>query len=308
VPDITTNPEGRYAPPCHDLVYRRFEQFGFPVVIDSNIIPDDDTTLFICSGMQRVKHRFLNPDGSKHGSLQSCVRTNDLELVGDGQHLTYFEMLGNFSFGGNDYQSSVELWHCLLSDLSIKVDSVHVHPDRPDHRELWTGRGYTVVPDSECVWSDGTIGGHCCEVYSRGLEIGNLVNTLGHSTDVGFGWERLHLILENKQNIHDTSLFQHHHPVVADHVRTLEVMRKNGIKPGCKGREFVCQRLLRRMLKYLDGSEKFIFGDWIEEQREKRRVTLDRARRMCKRHHDKSPDWWYSTCGLLPEEMEFLRD
>ena len=258
--------------------------------------------------MQRVKNRFLNPDGSKHGSLQSCVRTNDLELVGDGQHLTYFEMLGNFSFGGNDYEISVELWHCLLTDLAIKVDCIHVHPDRPDHKQLWVKRGYPVVDDPDCVWSDGNIGGHCCEVFSRGLEIGNLVNPLGHSTDVGFGWERLHLLVEQKQNIHDTSLFIRHHPVVADHVRTLEMMYRNGIKPGCKGREYICQRLLRRMLKYLDGTERFVFDDWLKEQEEKRRVTLYRAKRMWKRHKDKSPEWWYSTCGLLPEEMELLSD
>ena len=66
--------------------------------------------------MQQVKERFLHLDQSKYGSLQSCVRTNDLELVGDGIHLTYFEMLGNFSFGGNDYDLSVELWHSFLTD------------------------------------------------------------------------------------------------------------------------------------------------------------------------------------------------
>jgi hypothetical protein len=86
------------------------------------------------------------------------------------------------------------------------------------------------------------------------------------------------------------------------------MMYRNGIKPGCKGREYICQRLLRRMLKYLDGTERFVFDDWLKEQEEKRRVTLYRAKRMWKRHKDKSPEWWYSTCGLLPEEMELLSD
>src|SRR5580658_9182607 len=93
-----------------EICLKRFEILGFPLVTDTNVIPKDKTTLFVCSGMQQVKDRFETPDGSKYGSIQSCVRTNDLELVGDGSHLTYFEMIGNFSFGGNDYELSVELW------------------------------------------------------------------------------------------------------------------------------------------------------------------------------------------------------
>ena len=89
------------------LVQRRFEQFGFPLVVDRTIIPkDDDSTLFVCSGMQQVKRKFHDSEGDRHGSLQSCIRTDDIDLVGDGSNLTYFEMLGNFSFGGNDYATS----------------------------------------------------------------------------------------------------------------------------------------------------------------------------------------------------------
>lgn len=163
--------------PPSNLVSKHFEKFGFPFVIDKNIIPDDNTTLFVCSGMQRVKNKFINLDYTKHGSLQSCIRTNDLELVGDGTHLTYFEMLGNFSFGNNDYELSVELWHSLIKDLGIKIDNIHIHPDS-NHRELWIKRGYSVVNDQECQWSDGNIGGYCCEIYSRGIEINKRKETL----------------------------------------------------------------------------------------------------------------------------------
>ena len=48
--------------------------------------------------------RLRSPDGSAYGSLQCCVRTNDLDLVGDGTHLTSFGMLGNFSFNGPEYR------------------------------------------------------------------------------------------------------------------------------------------------------------------------------------------------------------
>jgi hypothetical protein len=65
----------------YPLNRRRFEEYGFPLYIDDRIIPEDKSTLFICSGMQRVGHKFTSPDGSVYGSLQSCVRTNDLGLA-----------------------------------------------------------------------------------------------------------------------------------------------------------------------------------------------------------------------------------
>lgn len=272
---------------------------------DDTIIPDDDTTLFVCSGMQRVSDRFLTPDGTKYGSLQSCIRTNDLELVGDGSHLTFFKMLGNFHFGG-DYDLSVELWHSILMDHNIPVDSIHCHPDNPGHHELWKRRGYSVVDDPECVWSNGTIGGYCCEVYSHGLEIGNLVNTLGNSVDVGFGWERLLQITENVSRVDQTSVFGNFHPIVSDHSRTIETLWRHGITPGCKGRNYVCRRLIRRMLPYLT-TERFVFQEWIESEREQMERRLVEGRKLWRKYPDKPPEWWWSTCGILPEEMKLLQ-
>src|SRR5690349_11933129 len=115
-----------------DVVRKHFELSGFPFVVDQHVIPEDETTLFICSGMQRLKPRFKEPDRSKYGSRQSCIRTSDLEHVGDRSHLTYFEMVGNFSFGGEDYDVSVELWDRILRELRVPVTHVNVHPSRVD--------------------------------------------------------------------------------------------------------------------------------------------------------------------------------
>lgn len=52
-----------------------------------------------------------------------------------------------------------------------------------------------VRPDIECIWSDGNIGGYCTEFYKNDIEIGNIVNTLGTCIDIGFGLERLLLVL-----------------------------------------------------------------------------------------------------------------
>lgn len=289
-----------------DLVRQRFERFGFPLVVDRTIIPEDQSTNFICSGMQQHKCRFSSPDGSKHGSLQSCVRTNDLELVGDGTHLTYFEMLGNFSFGGDDYEHSVELWHSLLSDLKIPVTHITVHPTQDHHEQLWRSKGYLVKPDGSCVWTDGNIGGYCCEVFVGDLEIGNLVNPLGHSTDVGFGFERIFQVLEGKQLVHETSLFrQDLDPVVSDHLRTLLVMRENDITPGGRGRRYICRRLVQRVMQRVDNLPEL--SDWLESEKENQVYRLKEGRRCWRKYKDRDEKFWWSTYGLTPEDLEELR-
>lgn len=278
-------------------------------MVNRRIIPENDnSTLFICSGMQPLKRRFRQPDSGRHGSLQSCIRTDDIEFVGDGSHLTYFEMVGNFSFGGKDYELSVELWHSILSDLRMPVTEIRVHPSRLDHQRLWVQRGYQVMPDESCVWSDGTIGGHCCEVYCGSLEIGNLVNPLEHSVDVGFGWERLHQVVEVKDRVDQTSLFDTTlHPLLSDHSRTITVLRQNGIEPGNKGRSYVCRRLLRRMLPLLPGNERFEFNEWLLRERELRERSLKEGRRLWRKHRSKPTSFWWETFGILPEEIDLLR-
>src|SRR5262249_45444966 len=148
------------------------------------------------------------------------------------------------------------------------ITSVHVHPDRIDHRRLWERYGYPVLDDPDCTWSDGEIGGECCEIYCGDLEIGNLVNPHGGSTDVGFGWERIVQVVEKVPRVDRSSLFrQDVHPIVADHTRTVQTLLENGVRPGNKHREYVCRRLLRHMLRYLDGSESFSFDEWLNEER-----------------------------------------
>ena len=100
-----------------EIIKKRFEENDIDFSINRNLIPPDNTTLFTTAGMQFFKDKFINSDNSVCGSLQSCLRTNDLDLVGDGVHLSYFEMIGNFSFGRNDYQNSIELWHSIITDL-----------------------------------------------------------------------------------------------------------------------------------------------------------------------------------------------
>jgi alanyl-tRNA synthetase len=297
-----------------DIIRRRLEAAGFPLQIGRGLIPppDDESTLFVSAGMQPVRPRFRRRDGGRAASLQSCLRLDDLELVGDGVHLTYFEMVGSFSFGDGEYGLGVELWDGILRELAAPVTHVTVHPDRPDHRRIWEGRGRTVVLDPDCVWSDGEIGGHCAEIFCGDVEIGTAVNPAPDMTDVGFGWERLHQVLEGVPSVFATSLFAAGcSPMVADHLRALEHLLESGVSPGNKGREYVFRKLARRMLREWRGTPAVspALAAILESERKRRDRVLERCGRLVRgrRWRDMPAEWWWDTHGLLPEELDLLR-
>ena len=73
----------------------------------SSLIPEDPSVLLTTAGMQQFKPYYTNDSDSMKdfkslntASVQKCFRTSDIDEVGDESHLTFFEMLGNFSFGG----------------------------------------------------------------------------------------------------------------------------------------------------------------------------------------------------------------
>ena len=210
-------------------------------------------------------------------------------------------MVGNFSFAGLPYDVSVEMWDRIVRELNLPITHVNVHSSRPDHKQLWVSKGYIVKEDDNCIWSDGEIGGYCCEMFIKDLEIGNLVNPMEHSTDVGFGLERIIQVMEQKDRIDETSIFGPGSPIVKDHRRSIESMISNGIKSHGKGRGNILKTLLRRLLPE---EGQFSFQEELEYERNCYNETLKTARKCWKKHKDKPNEWWQSTFGIGKENLE----
>jgi alanyl-tRNA synthetase len=161
-----------------------FQRHGHQIVRSSSLVPHDDPTLlFINAGMVQFKRVFLGEDQRGYvraTTSQKCVRAggkhNDLENVGyTARHHTFFEMLGNFSFGDYFKQRAVEFaWDLLTRGFNLPADKLWatIYLDDDEAYGLWrTGVG---LPDERIVrfgekdnfWSMGDTGpcGPCSEI------------------------------------------------------------------------------------------------------------------------------------------------
>ncbi len=108
-----------------------FQKHGHVVIPSAPLIPENDpSVLFTTAGMQPLVPYLLgetHPSGTKLTDYQKCVRTNDIEEVGDNRHLTYFEMLGNWSLGDYFKEESVQMsFDFLTQELNIPVEKLSV--------------------------------------------------------------------------------------------------------------------------------------------------------------------------------------
>ncbi len=164
--------------------------------------PDDRTVLLTTAGMQPLKPYFLGrepPPAPRLTSCQKCFRTPDIDKVGlTKRHLTFFEMLGNFSIGAYFKQGAIQLaWQLSLEVFDFDPDDIWVtvfagDPELglgPDEEatELWQSVGVpreriVQCPRSENFWEAGPVGpsGPCSELYiDRGLDFGTLEDLPG---------------------------------------------------------------------------------------------------------------------------------
>ena len=227
-----------------------FERQGHRKLPSSSLIPHEDpSVLLTTAGMQQFKPIFMGqaqPPAPRVTTVQKCFRTVDLEDVGDASHLTFFEMLGNFSFGDYFKEGAIELaWQYLTKELALDPTRLQptTHPTDDDAAALWakvsgrdvvrlednfwgpTGATGPCGPDSEVYFDLGPgLGcgrpdcypGHC----ERYLELWNLVFMQYEQlpdgvqvpldrtgVDTGMGLERLATVVNGVQSIHDTDIF-----------------------------------------------------------------------------------------------------
>jgi alanyl-tRNA synthetase len=167
-----------------------FEQRGHRVVASSPLVPHNDPTLlFTNAGMNQFKDALLGREDlgyKRAASAQRCVRAggkhNDLENVGyTARHHTFFEMLGNFSFGEYFKEETITwAWEFITGVLDLSKDRlwVTVHPSDVESRRLWEEKigvpHDRVIDLEENFWAMGDTGpcGPCTEIfYDHGPEV-----------------------------------------------------------------------------------------------------------------------------------------
>ena len=139
-------------------IRKRFLEFfkgrGHTIVSSSSLLPADPSVLFVTAGMQQFKEYFLetlSPYGDKAVSCQKCFRTSDIDEVGDGIHLTFLEMLGNFSFGSYYKEEAIKLaFEFLTKVCRLKKENLWITvfkgdntvPEDKESREIWKVLGF----------------------------------------------------------------------------------------------------------------------------------------------------------------------
>ena len=307
------------------------------------VVKDDPTLMFTNAGMNQFKEYFLGnktPKNKRVADTQKCLRVsgkhNDLEEVGiDTYHHTFFEMLGNWSFGDYFKEEAIAwAWEILTERYKIDPSILYVTIFEGDDSEglardmeaynLWK----KFVPEERILlgnkednfWEMGDQGpcGPCSEIHvdirseedkqkipgadlvnqdhPQVVEVWNLVfiefNRKADGSleqlpekhiDTGMGFERLCMVLQNKQSNYDTDVFtplireiealtkteygasletDRAIRVIADHVRTVYFAIADGQLPSNTGAGYVIRRILRRAIRYgftfLGQKESFI--------------------------------------------------
>lgn len=302
-----------------------FEERGHAVLPSAPLITSDEEsvtgkTLFVSAGMQPLVKYLLghpHPEGKRLVNVQKCVRTQDIDEVGDNTHDTFFEMLGNWSLGDYFKEEAIKWSFELLTDKEkgFGLDPKRLYitvfegdenaPRDTEAYEIWkkympenhiyfmsaksnwwsAGENGPCGPDTEMFYDiTGTLGDMTKEEYMKaddeqkvveiwndvfmeyekndGKVIGKLKNK---NVDTGAGLERLAMVLQNKNNIFETDLFEstmkrineispdgdiRSKRIVADHIRTAVFMIADGVVPSNTDRGYILRRIIRRAVWY----------------------------------------------------------
>jgi len=217
-----------------------FKRKDHMIVPSSSLLPTDPSVLLTTAGMQQFKDYYLgkpSPFGKNVASCQKCFRTTDIDEVGDERHLTFFEMLGNFSFGGYFKEDAIKMAleflikECNLSFEKMKFTYFKGDKEIPEDTESKKILSKLNVQKDKIVgmgrednfWGPTGLEGPCgptVEIHINGIEIWNLVfneyykDREGKFTflkqkgvDTGMGLERLAMIVQQKKNVFETDVF-----------------------------------------------------------------------------------------------------
>ena len=227
-----------------------YAQRGHKILPSASLVPEDPTVLLTIAGMLQFKPIFLGQrtaESPRATTSQKCIRTNDIENVGrTARHHTFFEMLGNFSFG--DYfkkQAIAWAWELSTEVFGLPASNLVVSVFREDDEAFAIWRDEIGIPgdriqrmgEADNFWQSGPTGpcGPCSEIYydfypERGDNIdleddtrfiefynlvfmqynkdaeGNLTPLQNQNIDTGMGLERMAQILQKVPNNYETDL------------------------------------------------------------------------------------------------------
>lgn len=302
-----------------------FEKRGHKVIPSASLVPaNDPSVLFNTAGMQPLVPYLLgepHPSGKRLVNFQKCVRTQDIDEIGDNTHVTFFEMLGNWSLGDYFKEDAIMWSYELLTSKSegFGLDASRLYitvfegdenaPKDEESAEFWEKAGISkkriyFVSAKSNWWSAGNSGpcGPDTEMFyditleglgdltkeqfieadskQKVVEIWNNVfmeyekrdgkvtgKLKNRNVDTGMGLERVAMVLQNKDNIFETDLFdsviniikkesknynEKSARIVADHIRTAVFIIADGVVPSNTDRGYILRRLLRRAIRFSD--------------------------------------------------------
>ncbi len=317
-----------------------FESKGHTIIPSASLVPreTDASVLFTTAGMHPLVPYLLgeeHPGGKRVANVQKCVRTGDIDDVGDNRHLTFFEMMGNWSFG--DYfkkeaiewsfefltdpkwlgldknrlyvtvfkgegniprdETAIEIWKEVFTKSGMDVavagedeiikDNVRIIPLGTDDNFWIAGATGPCGGDTEMFYDtrpeEGVVEGKFSDLVDsfRLIEIwndvfmefekkadGSVEKLSQQNVDTGMGVERTLAVLNGKENVFETELFQpifvkieelsgkkyddykKEFRIIADHIKAATFMIADGVTPLNVGRGYVLRRLIRRAIRY----------------------------------------------------------
>lgn len=243
-----------------------FETQDHAVIASSSLVPQgDNSVLLTTAGMQQFKPYYLgqpSPFGNRLASSQKCIRVDDIDEVGDDTHLTFFEMIGNFSFNYPDGEGSyfkkeaIRYGYEFIAEvLKLDIDYVTIFegddivPRDTESENIWkevfAEKGVDIeirtYGREDNFWGPTGSEGPCgptTEIYVKDVEVWNIVfnqyfqnrdkslkELERQGVDTGAGFERLMVQYEEVASIYESSLFA---PVMQKMATTLpEVSESN---------------------------------------------------------------------------------